>query len=174
MEPVIISRVTIEDIAALQQLSISTFTDTYAAYNTAEDMANHVATHFSETVLMDELNAADSFFFFAKVDNVIAGYIKLRTSHQPLELATWQTIEIERIYTDKTFHGKGIGYALIAYALLFAAELQKQVVWLGVWKQNEKAIAFYQRQGFEIFGEHVFVLGQDEQWDWLMKKHLAG
>ena len=48
------------------------------------------------------------------------------------------------------------------------------VLWLGVWKQNKKAIAFYTKCGFEIFGEQIFTLGSDPQQDWLMKKELFG
>jgi ribosomal protein S18 acetylase RimI-like enzyme len=45
-------------------------------------------------------------------------------------------------------------------------------VWLGVWKENHRAIKFYERWGFEIFAEQEFILGNDHQIDWLMKKTL--
>jgi hemerythrin-like domain-containing protein len=45
-------------------------------------------------------------------------------------------------------------------------------VWLGVWDKNEKAIAFYQKNGFEIVGEHPFVMGNDRQNDFIMKREL--
>ena len=47
-----------------------------------------------------------------------------------------------------------------------------EYVWLGVWEHNHKAIKFYQDKGFVRFGEHVFVLGEDRQTDFLMKKTL--
>jgi ribosomal protein S18 acetylase RimI-like enzyme len=50
--------------------------------------------------------------------------------------------------------------------------MQKQALWLGVWEKNERAINFYHRWGFEKFGEHDFILGDDVQTDWLMKKEL--
>jgi ribosomal protein S18 acetylase RimI-like enzyme len=40
---------------------------------------------------------------------------------------------------------------------------------LGVWEQNENAIAFYTKKGFEIFDRHIFKLGDDPQTDFLMK-----
>ena len=46
------------------------------------------------------------------------------------------------------------------------------MVWLGVWKQNKKAIDFYTKWGFRIFGECDFVLGNDLQKDWLMRKKI--
>jgi ribosomal protein S18 acetylase RimI-like enzyme len=41
-----------------------------------------------------------------------------------------------------------------------------------VWEHNQKAIQFYRKWGFEKFGEHFFMVGNDKQNDWLMKKEL--
>jgi ribosomal protein S18 acetylase RimI-like enzyme len=57
-------------------------------------------------------------------------------------------------------------------ALKLAKEKGVDYVWLGVWEHNHKAIKFYQDKGFIRFGEHVFVLGEDRQTDFLMKKAL--
>ncbi len=54
-----------------------------------------------------------------------------------------------------------------------ASQKQKEVIWLGVWKQNHSAISFYHKWGFEKFSTHQFILGDDVQTDWLMKKTLA-
>jgi ribosomal protein S18 acetylase RimI-like enzyme len=57
--------------------------------------------------------------------------------------------------------------------LQFARENNSKWVWLGVWEKNERAIAFYKRWGFERFSEHIFMLGNDAQTDWLMKKNIS-
>ena len=41
-------------------------------------------------------------------------------------------------------------------------------MWLGVWKRNPDAVEFYKKMGFEIFGEHTFTVGNEEQSDWMM------
>ena len=56
--------------------------------------------------------------------------------------------------------------------LHYAEEQDHDVVWLGVWEQNEQAKEFYNKWGFEKFGEHIFMLGDDAQTDWLMQKKL--
>ncbi len=56
--------------------------------------------------------------------------------------------------------------------LSIAVQQEKDTLWLGVWKENSKAISFYKKWGFEIFDECDFVLGNDLQKDWLMKKGL--
>ncbi|MBR1714166.1 MAG: hypothetical protein IJ717_04390 [Treponema sp.] len=42
------------------------------------------------------------------------------------------------------------------------------------WRRSalSKAKAFYAHHGFERFGEHVFVLGDDRQTDFLLRKFL--
>jgi len=56
--------------------------------------------------------------------------------------------------------------------LAIAAKEGFKTVWLGVWEHNPKAIAFYEKWGFEKFGAHSFMLGTDAQTDLLMKKNL--
>lgn len=51
-------------------------------------------------------------------------------------------------------------------------KLGMRTIWLGVWEQNTAAIAFYERQGFERFGEHVFRIGNDDQTDYLLARVL--
>ena len=48
----------------------------------------------------------------------------------------------------------------------------REIVWLGVWEKNKRAIEFYKKWGFEKFADHDFILGNDVQKDWLMKKTL--
>ena len=38
-------------------------------------------------------------------------------------------------------------------------------MWLGVWERNERAKAFYARQGFRQVGRQIFVVGSDPQTD---------
>ena len=58
-------------------------------------------------------------------------------------------------------------------AIAFAAQEQKEWIWLGVWEYNQTAIDFYTAFGYEKFAEHEFILGDDVQLDWLMKKKLT-
>ncbi|MBG9377085.1 GNAT family N-acetyltransferase [Panacibacter sp. DH6] len=161
------------NVDALRQLSVDTFTDTYARYNTQEDMFLYINKHFSAEQLLTEIKEACNFFFGAfSNDGQMVGYVKLRTSEKPAELATLKHIELERIYVSKAYHGKGLGSVIMQHCLAFALQQHYEVLWLGVWTKNEKAMAFYKKWGFEIFGKHTFMLGKDAQVDWLMKKHL--
>jgi ribosomal protein S18 acetylase RimI-like enzyme len=79
-------------------------------------------------------------------------------------------MEIARIYSMTNMIGKGVGKALMQASIDLAKEKGKEVIWLGVWEKNQRAIDFYIKWGFEKFDETDFLLGNDLQRDWLMRK----
>ena len=81
-------------------------------------------------------------------------------------------LEIERFYVLKAFHGNGYGRQMMNYCENFGRVRLYNHLWLGVWKQNPGAIEFYKKMGFTITGEHIFKVGHEEQWDWIMEKEL--
>ena len=66
--------------------------------------------------------------------------------------------------------GKGVGKKLMEASIDIAKEKGKKALWLGVWENNQRAIDFYTKWGFQKFSEHAFMLGNEIQTDWLMKK----
>jgi ribosomal protein S18 acetylase RimI-like enzyme len=108
-----------------------------------------------------------------KVGGVPAGYARLYDGQElPRELAGSSAIEISRIYCEQAMIGKGVGKALMEACLDAGRRKGKEWIWLCVWEHNERAIRFYEKTGFERFGQHLFLLGQDLQNDWCMKKKL--
>ena len=127
---------------------------------------------FTRKMLIREVVAKGNFFFIAYDGDLPVGYIRIRENNNPPELEGVQTIEIARIYTVKEYIGKGVGKLLMQTALDLGHELSKEVAWLGVWDQNQRAIDFYTSWGFRKFAYHDFILGEEVQKDWLMKKEL--
>jgi ribosomal protein S18 acetylase RimI-like enzyme len=81
-------------------------------------------------------------------------------------------MEVARLYAMKHLIGKGAGKVLMQSGIEIAKEKNKEMIWLGVWEKNQRAIDFYTKWGFEKFDEADFLLGNDVQKDWLMRKHL--
>jgi ribosomal protein S18 acetylase RimI-like enzyme len=159
------------DKDVLLTLSKQTFIDTYYHLNKPENIDDYIASHFNLHQIEIDLADHNNLFYIAWLDEKAVGYFKLRWK-TPEELAEHKVIEIERIYVDKRFQGKKTGKALMQKAIDTAKELDCNYVWLGVWNQNANALAFYKKQGFEIFGTHVFMMGSEAQEDYLMKKKI--
>lgn len=157
----------------LRQLSLETFRATFANSNSAEDMAHYEAEAFSLERLSAELSTGGSRFYLALDDERQAlGYLKLNTGSAQSEAEAPEALEIERIYTLPKTHGSGLGQQLLDYALSLAQQEGRPYIWLGVWEHNARALRFYRRNGFEVYGAHDFVLGSDRQRDLLMKRKL--
>ena len=84
-----------------------------------------------------------------------------------------KAIELERLYAVQHYIGRQVGKKLMEECVDRAVKMGYQTIWLGVWEKNIRAIKFYEKNGFRKFGEHVFMLGNDAQNDWLMKKTLV-
>lgn len=171
-ETVTIQKLTLADADVLLELSKKTFFDFFAHLNKPEDMEAYTSVAFTPQKIQAELNNPNSHFFFAMLDGEITGYLKLNYSHAQTEFQDPAAVEIERIYVLAEYHGKKIGHQFIDFTLKAATDKHLQYVWLGVWEHNLKAIAFYEKHGFEVFSSHEFALGSDKQTDLLMRKAI--
>ena len=156
----------------IADLSRVTFYETFAGQNSKENMDKFMNEQFTRENLMKEVGAEHNIFLVAEVDGETAGYARLREAPDPVGLEELPTIELARIYSVQSRIGKGVGSALMQRCIDVAIEQKKKSMWLGVWENNQHAISFYERWGFEKFSEHDFILGDDVQTDWLMKKML--
>lgn len=161
-----------EDAPVIADLSRQTFYETFAAVNTKENMDKFMNEQFSREKLIDEVSESGNIFLLAYDGDTPAGYAFLKEGELLPELGNRPSIELVRIYASSSAIGKGVGSALMKECIAIAERLNKEVLWLGVWEENQRAIDFYTRWGFEKFSTHIFLLGDDPQNDWLMKKEL--
>ena len=167
-----IRKINIDDLEALRNLSIQTFKETFEEVNTEEDMQKYLDENLSIKKLKSELEKPNSEFYFAENNGEILGYLKLNFKDAQTEKLEENHFEIERIYVLKAFLGQKIGQILYDKAIEIGREKNLEYVWLGVWEENHRAIRFYEKNDFEIFGKHDFVLGEDVQTDLLMKMKI--
>ena len=167
-----IRKLDITDLENLQKISITTFRETFEEVNSEEDMQKYLDENLSLERLKSELENLDSEFYFIENENKNLGYLKLNFGNAQTEKVEENYFEIERIYVLKAFLGQKIGQILFDKAIEIGREKNLEYVWLGVWEENHRAIKFYKKNGFEIFGKHDFVLGEDVQTDLLMKMKI--
>lgn len=167
-----VEKIGVDAIDTLRDIGIRTFTETFGPLNTPANMKKYLDESFAIERLEQELKNPNSVFYFAKEGEAIIGYLKLNFAGAQTELNDGSAVEIERIYVVKEYQGKKIGQLLYDKAIEVAKETEAAYVWLGVWEENVKAIAFYNKNGFVPFDKHRFTLGEDVQTDIMMKKVL--
>jgi putative acetyltransferase len=101
---------------------------------TREAFGDRVARRVAET---DETTVAD-------VDGEIAGFIMVAGD------------EAEQVYVDGAYRGTGVATALLTEAERQIAGAGHDVAWLVVVRGNERAQAFYAKQGWVDEGDHDY------------------
>lgn len=167
MNSVHIRRISVSDVSSLRQLAITTYQNTFKDSNTDANMKAYLQNGFSIEKLTQEIQNENSEFYFAELDQQHIGYLKINYGKAQTEFKNEDSLEIERIYVLKEYHGKGIGQELFNYALKRAKNREVKYVWLGVWEHNPRAISFYEKNGLEVFDQHPFKMGDDIQTDLL-------
>ena len=167
-----IKEITLSDIKELQIVSKKTFLETYSKENSKENMESYLEENFNKEQLTKELKNYNSEFYFAIINNKIAGYLKLNFKEAQTEMNNDGGAEIERIYVLQEYQGNKIGKGLYNKSVSCAIKKNATYIWLGVWERNENAIGFYKKQEFVEFNKHFFVLGDEEQTDIMMKVNI--
>jgi len=164
-----IEKVSPSQAKELQAIGKQTFLESFASYNTKEDMERYLEDSFNIKKVLNDLRNPKSESYFALFDQKIIGYLKLNFGAAQTELCDQNGVEIERIYLLKQFQGKKIGQNLLKKTSEIAKQRKAEFIWLGVWEENLRAIQFYENNGFVQFDKHVFYLGDDKQIDIMMK-----
>ncbi len=175
MNTISIRKVKSEESEQLAQLGRETFYETWREVNTEEDMQAYLSIAFDEEKILKELQEESvNTFLFAFDNDLLVGYAKVRNDLTYDEFAGSRTLEIERIYVRKEYQGKLAGKMLMDSCLEIGKNEKYDWIWLGVNIDNHRAIAFYKKYNFTVFGTKMFKLGEAEDQDFLMKLRLSG
>lgn len=163
---------TAEDLEVLRDFSRDLYYETFKGMCAPEDMDAYLSEAFAMEKIRSELNDPHSSFFFLYADDRLAGYIKLNEAEAQTDRNDPDSLELERIYVSGEVQGTGLGAYLMDRAVETARQKGKKSLWIGVWEKNTKAIEFYRKHGFYEIGTHTFVMGNDAQTDYMMKKDI--
>lgn len=188
-------RVRASEATRLSEFARDNFEKTYKPVCRAEDVDAYVAALLSPSVLLGVLTNPAAWVFAAVVDDAWVGYAQVQlsplpegvrsasistgtspsTGASPSTAATPSTasgtpMELARFYVSPEFHGNGVSQQMLDMVLAHAELQGAPAMWLSVWKENARAIAFYRKRGFETIGEGNFLMGEDLQEDFIMER----
>ncbi|VWD42953.1 GCN5-related N-acetyltransferase [Burkholderia lata] len=145
-----------EDAARIAVLGAHVWVHTYAAAGVSEVIAQYVLGTFTTERIVTVVNDPGAVLLIAEADGNLAGYIVIRLGSHHADVP----VEIETLYVQASFSGRGIGSSLLTHASGIAeAQTGNRSFWLSVNSQNEKAIAFYHSRGMVQEGIAYFELG---------------
>jgi ribosomal protein S18 acetylase RimI-like enzyme len=174
MSEITLRRATPADAIELTRLSFDTFWDAFAGHpmNKPHDLDDYMRRAFTVEQVAFELADPTAIFTIAEIGGEMAGYSKLMLDTIEPAITATRPVELSRLYSHQRYLGQGVGQMLMDRCFHDARELDRDVMWLGVWEHNPRAQAFYRKNSFREVGKHVFQLGTDPQTDLLMQREL--
>jgi diamine N-acetyltransferase len=157
-EPVDIRRAALGDARLLAELGARTFRATYPMTPAAEAEA-YVAGAFTKELFEIYLQDPNVSLLVGRLSARAIGYAQLRIAPAPKCVTGLVPMELMRLYLEHDAQGAGYGSAFMSAVFQEARRKNCRTVWLGVYSQNRKALAFYARWGFKIVGNNDFVMG---------------
>lgn len=161
-----------DDAAILADLGVRTFRETFERICSVEDMEAFLARTYGEALQRAELADPSRPGAVLEIDGQPSGFLQLRLGYSEPGVTGQHPVELQRIYVLRACHGGGYGAALMQVAMDLAHAWGADQLWLGVWENNHKALAFYGRWGFREVGEHIFKIGDQVDRDLILAKEL--
>lgn len=162
-----------EEAAELAALMARTFVAAFGPANQPQHLATHLARSYAPAIQARELADPDISVLVADDRGTLAGYATLRTGEVPAEVTGPAPLQLWRFYVDQAWHGRGLAQRLMSAVYDEARARGARTLWLGVWEENPRGIAFYRKEGFEAVGRFLFHVGDDPQRDLIMARSLA-
>jgi GNAT superfamily N-acetyltransferase len=138
-----------EDCANLAVLAITVWIDTYAVDGIKGEYSTYVLSNFTEEKFLSLLDSAERRVLVSECDGVLQAFALINL-HSHFDERN-NGFEIEKLYVDRRFKGKGLGRELLA-------EIEDkfgQIFWLYTWVENESN-GFYEHMGLKRIGRLSF------------------
>lgn len=166
---------TLDDVPALAALGRDSFTDAFGHLYRPEDLAAFLAEVHDEAVVAGEITGGECRHALAVGDDgALLGYCKLR---YPSKLGgnsdARDPLELGQLYCAAAATGRGVGAALMDWALAEARAGGHDAVLLSVYSGNTGAQRFYARYGFAKIADIHFRVGSQLDDEYLFEKRLG-
>lgn len=162
------------DIDALAQLAHRAFVDAFGHLYRADDLQMFVERTYAPATIAAELANPQRLYRLAECEGALVGYCKLglETSFAH-DLAPRRVIDLAQLYLRGDMTGRGVGDALMQWALQEARERGYDDMLLSVYSENFGAQRFYHRYGFVKYADTFFMVGNHRDEEFLYRLALT-
>jgi ribosomal protein S18 acetylase RimI-like enzyme len=161
------------DAALVAAFAARTFMETFGHSTSPANMAAHVAAAYGVEQQGKELRDPEGVTWLVEHEGLLMAFAQVRRNAPPIALPHPHLIELHRFYVDAPWHGRGMAQRLMAATRTAARGLGGEWLWLSVWSENHRALAYYRKAGFVDVGQIDFLLGDERQVDRLMVAPLG-
>jgi ribosomal protein S18 acetylase RimI-like enzyme len=145
-----------KDAGLLAELAGQTFIESHGNSADPADIAAYVAEKYTPAILKAELEDPANIYHILYYRKMPVGFSKIVLNTVYEDRLEADIAKLERIYLLKGYYGTNLGPALMDFLLHLMKKEKQAGVWLYVWKENRRAIRFYEKKGFIITGSYDF------------------
>tara|TARA_B110000090_G_scaffold66290_1_gene75948 strand:- start:5661 stop:6176 length:516 start_codon:yes stop_codon:yes gene_type:complete len=125
-----------------------------------KDINHYVANNFNEVAFSKELTNPKNEYHIIYYKEAIAGFSKIVFNSENKNINPTNITLLSRLYLLEEFYGLGVGKALFKFNVSLAKKHNQAGIWLAVWTENTRAIAFYKKNGFKKVGDYDFKISE--------------
>ena len=153
-----IANAKVEDAHLLVKLGSQTFIESHGHSATNSDIDKYVNEKFNINVVQEELADRKNIYHIIYHNQKPAGYSKIVFNENHSGIQNGDVTKLERLYLLKEFYDLKLGYQLLEFNISLSEQNNQEGMWLFVWKENLRAVRFYEKAGFEVVGSYDFKL----------------
>lgn len=162
-----------KDAEYIALLARITFTETFGHFfRDRQDLLDYYDSTFSVEKIERSISKSNNVYWISFMNRLPVGYAKLKLNSKSEFIESENIGQLQKIYVLKDFLSMKIGSELQNLLLAKAKELGFHIVWLSVLNNNERALNFYKKNGFEKIGNHDFQIGKENFKFIAMQKEL--
>ena len=162
------------DASVIALLGRVTFAETFGGLFTGcpGALRDYLDTTFGVAKVRRSLGKPENVYWLAFLEGLPVGYAKLKYPSPLPGQPGRDAAQLQKIYVLREFLGQRIGADLLC-CVLREASRRAPAVWLDVLRENEWAIAFYEKHRFAAVGDDTHTIGAQSFRFHLMARHLS-
>jgi len=128
-------------------------------FNNSDELDIYLEKTYNTEKLAQSIRKDNNQYYLALQDDHPIGFVKMKKVSANENIKADKQMELQKIYVLPDYQKSGAGSVLMNKAIEFSHEICPDYLWLDVHVSNEKAIRFSQRNGFEMAGKRVIMVG---------------
>jgi len=153
-----IRQATTTDARLLVDIGAATFLESHGHSAPAPDIEAYVSKTYTIQNVEEELSDPSTIYHLLYDEDRAIGYSKIMFNRPHPLIQSPGVTKLERLYLLEEFHDRKLGLTLLAFIISLSRKENQKGIWLYTWVKNQRAIKFYEKNGFCIIGKADFQL----------------
>ena len=153
-----IVKANVKDFQLLAEIGKISYIQSHGSSAKAADINMYLNKKYNYEVFKDELRDLKNIYHIIYHDTQPAGFSKIIFNDPHPNIQVKDVTKLERLYLLKEFYGLKLGFELLLSNFELSKNVNEAGMWLFVWKENHRAVAFYKKIEFKVVGSYDFKL----------------